>query len=77
MLYKFLPDEIRLVPITPTRRPKPDDRLTYKVFGGAHRRVRITDVEDDIKNDKPGFSGVTVDGLTVWGYDDQIIRYHP
>ena len=60
----------------PADRPAPSDRLTYEVFGGAHRHVRITDVEDDIKNGKPGFGGVADDGLTVWGYDYQIIRYH-
>lgn len=46
--------------------------LVYRTFGGGTRRVEVTAREADIKNGCPGFDGVTADGMTVWGYDDQI-----
>jgi hypothetical protein len=57
--------------------------IVYQAFGGARRRVLVEEREDDVKNGRPGFSGVLItengknpsesdDG--VWGYDDQIIQ---
>lgn len=46
--------------------------VVYRTFGGGMRRVEVTAREANIKNGRPGFDGVTLDGMTVWGYDDQI-----
>lgn len=55
-------------------------RAAYKVgsvveqrtFGGGTRLVRVTAVEADVKNGRPGFDGVSA-GESVWGYDEQIV----
>lgn len=50
--------------------------VEYTPFGGGRRLVRVMTVEEDIKNGRPGFDGVIVDGAErgteVWGYVDQI-----
>lgn len=53
--------------------------IEYRTFGGGLRRVRVDDVDLDIKNGRPGFSGEMVgaegDELAgVWGYCDQLVR---
>lgn len=52
--------------------------IFYDAFGGTCRKVRVTLRDENIKNGRPGFDGVIVggpdEGLTVWGYDDQITR---
>lgn len=59
------------------------DILIQIPFGGGERRVLVTEVDAEIKNGKPGFSGTLVDVPVVddgfprisgvWGYDDQIV----
>ncbi len=52
------------------------DRITYTTFLGNLRTVTVTARESNIKNGRPGFDGTTVaDGMTVWGYDDQIVAW--
>lgn len=44
---------------------------------GYTRLVRVEEKEADVKNGRPGFSGICVDpkmGHGVWGYDDQVLR---
>lgn len=60
--------------------------LIYDAFGGCRRTVRVTEKDRNIKNGRPGFSGIEVHPTTlqplnpndtfggVWGYDHQIIR---
>ena len=54
--------------------------LTYATFGGGHRTVRVTNLEQEIANGRSGFDGVLLDldgketQHRVWGYTDQIIR---
>jgi hypothetical protein len=62
------------------------DIIAYNASGGLRRLVLVEEKDDDIKNGRPGFSGVEVDPKTmkpyfhdslgggVWGYDDQITR---
>ena len=49
------------------------DIVTYEVFGGESRTVKVTEVSEDIKNGKSGFSGTVDGGMSYWGYDYQII----
>jgi hypothetical protein len=58
------------------------DVIAYQTFGqeiGA-RIVVVTAKEADIKNGRPGFDAVLIDGtgsmsfMPVWGYDDQIVK---
>ena len=65
-----------------TQRPQVGDVITYSPFGGGERRTRVTAVEDDVKNGRPGFDGYVITasgarGESVWGYDDQILRIEP
>lgn len=53
---------------------KVGDTIEYVTFGGGVRRVTVTQREADVKNGYPGFDGIMADGMTVWGYDDQIER---
>jgi len=57
--------------------------IIYNAFGGCRRKVLVEEKERDIKNGRPGFSGVMVgpdnkpladDDAGVWGYDDQILQ---
>lgn len=52
--------------------------IEYSPFGGGTRRVRVTNVEDEVKNGMPGFDGDLLDGEIVvgqvWGYSDQVTR---
>jgi hypothetical protein len=60
----------------PRPRPRAGDLVTYEAFGGLMRTVKVTNVDDDIKNGKPGFDGHSI-GIptdTYWGYDHQIVR---
>jgi hypothetical protein len=58
------------------RRPEVGDVLEYRTFGGDLRRLTVEEVEDDIKNGRPGFGGpVEGSDFDGWGYDDQIVRY--
>jgi len=53
------------------------DIIEYNTFGGGSRRVAVTNREPDVKNGRPGFDGImsTPEGtVSVWGYDDQIVR---
>ena len=55
----------------------PGDVVEYWTFCNKSRLVIIEECNADIKNGNPGFSGrLFTDGrlLTVWGYDDQILR---
>lgn len=47
--------------------------IQYRPFGGGLRTVTVDVKEDDIKNGRPGFDGITDRGEPVWGYDDQIV----
>lgn len=48
--------------------------ICYEAFGGTRRYVRVIGKDSDIKNGRAGFDGVTIDsGMSVWGYDSQII----
>jgi hypothetical protein len=55
--------------------------IEYETFGGGLRVVRVEVVEANIKNGLPGFDGTVVEGpdrgMSVWGYDDQIVRVRP
>lgn len=57
-----------------------NDVIQYTTFTGGVRYVRITAWEDDVKNGRPGFDGIVVNGpeqgVTVWGYADQIDRLY-
>lgn len=64
-------------PVTATPRSlcpeyRAGDTVTYRVFGGELRTVRVTARLTDVKNGQPGFDGVLPSGATVWGYDVQI-----
>ena len=62
--------------------------IVYHAFGGCRRTVLVEAKAADIKNGRPGFSGVLVGsdlkplpadsndriGNGVWGYDSQIAR---
>ena len=56
------------------------DIIEYRTFFGDTRRVLVGLKDEDIKNGHPGFDGFVVskdpesDNMSVWGYDDQIIR---
>ncbi len=45
------------------------------------RSVLVTDREADIKNDKPGYSGILMTGhhkgMPTWGYDEQVGAVFP
>ena len=51
------------------------DVIIYATYGGEHRTVKVTFVSQDIKNGRAGFDGVTLEGLPVWGYCSQIVKY--
>ena len=53
--------------------PEVGDTLTYSPFGGGIRIIQVTEVDEDIKNGRAGFSGVDKDGNNWWGYNSQII----
>ncbi len=55
---------------------KPGDRITYLAFGGTRRTGLVTVTEEDVKNGRPGFSMVTDNGDSVWGYSNQVVRVH-
>mgnify|MGYP003630194765 FL=1 len=55
--------------------------ITYNLWGGDTRTVKVTHKDEDIKNGDPGFDGTVVgtgkNGRrpeTVWGYDNQICK---
>ena len=49
--------------------------ITYKLWGGDTRTVKVTHKDEDIKNGDPGFDGTEVDtGQSVWGYDNQVSK---
>jgi hypothetical protein len=54
------------------------DVIVYGAFGGVVRVVLVDEHTDDVKNGRPGFGGVVLDGpekgAGVWGYDDQITQ---
>ena len=60
------------------------DVIEYSPFGGGLRRVLVDEVDVDIKNGRPGFSGLELEaGATsgdaeyssgVWGYCSQVVR---
>ena len=59
---------------------KVGDLITYTIFGGGSRTIKVTSKEKDVKDGRPGFTGVIVSssdkndtrGNNVWGYDYQI-----
>lgn len=49
--------------------------ITYNLWGGDTRTVKVTHKDENIKNGDPGFDGFEVDtGQSVWGYDNQISK---
>ena len=51
------------------------DTVRYETFTGELRTVKVTEKNDDVKNNRSGFCGNDIHTTTsVWGYDDQIIR---
>lgn len=60
----------------------PGSIIEYTAFGGLARRVKVTEVEHDVKNGRPGFSGTLVEPADefeaehggVWGYCSQVTR---
>ena len=52
------------------------DVIEYRVFGGAIRRVLVSEKYADVKNGEPGFSGTQVgpgdEPYGCWGYTHQI-----
>jgi len=46
--------------------------------GGVLRVVLVDEKESDIKNGRPGFGGIVIEGpdrdMSVWGYDADIER---
>jgi hypothetical protein len=67
------------------------DVVVYEAFGGEKRRVLIEHLDEEIKNERSGFSGVMLDennrpipndsGIDdrperhVWGYTSQITQH--
>lgn len=67
------------------------DVIVYEAFGGEKRRVKIENLEEEIKNERSGFSGVLLNEdntpvpntsnldsrphAHVWGYTSQIIHH--
>jgi len=52
------------------------DVIVYESFGYDRREIKVTSVSKNIKNNRAGFDGVTVDGnQEVWGYCSQIVNY--
>lgn len=55
------------------------DKVVY--WSGGFRVVLVDEKDEDIKNGRPGFGGTVVggpdDGMSVWGYDQQIERVIP
>ena len=51
------------------------DIIIYESVGDR-REIKVTFVSKDIKNNRAGFDGVTVDGnQPVWGYCSQIVKF--
>jgi hypothetical protein len=48
--------------------------VEYRLWSGAHRRVRVNRKIKDIKPGCDGFDGIAQDGKSYWGYDHQITR---
>ncbi len=61
------------------------DIINYATWTREVRKVLVIVKEDDIKNGKPGFSGLELGaddipispGREVWGYNDQITGRFP
>jgi hypothetical protein len=52
------------------------DVIVYESMGYDRREIKVTSVSKDIKNNRAGFDGVTVDGNEpVWGYCSQIVKF--
>jgi hypothetical protein len=52
------------------------DVIIYESLGYDRREIKVTSVSKDIKNNRAGFDGVTVDGNeSVWGYCSQIVKF--
>lgn len=45
-------------------------------FAQCQRWVKVTGKTQDVKHGRSGFDGVTIDGLTVWGYGSDIREVH-
>lgn len=50
------------------------DLIEYVTSAGYTRYAEVTSKDVDIKHGRPGFDAVTWDGMSVWGYDDQVVR---
>jgi hypothetical protein len=53
--------------MTTTRTYAVGDTIEYSAFGGVRRTVLVTNREEEIKNGRPGFDGITTEGESVWG----------
>ena len=64
----------------PDKTYKVGDTVRYETFTGELRTVKVTEKHDEIKNGRPGFSGVETVSykphLNVWGYNSQILRVY-
>ncbi len=57
-----------------TTRPEIGQIVIYRNHLGDDKMVRVSYVDDDIKNGRPGFEGYCLASDTMyWGYDDQIV----
>lgn len=56
----------------PTRTYSVGDTLTYRSYGELRQGV-ITGKYADVKNGEPGFDMDLPSGVSVWGYDSQIV----
>jgi hypothetical protein len=48
--------------------------IEYRAYGNEIRKVRVGAKAEDVKDGRPGFDGVEMDGIPCWGYDEQIVR---
>lgn len=61
---------------------KVGDIVERRYFGGGVGFVRVEEVEGDVRDGRPGFTGAPVDvngapfddGGRTWGYSEQVIR---
>jgi hypothetical protein len=48
------------------------DTVAVRLFDGMIHRILVDEIEDDVKNGRPGGSGIDENGVGRWFYDDQI-----
>ncbi len=49
------------------------DHVTVECWTGGSRHGILTDIHEEVKNDRPGISYTGLDGETWWAYTDQVI----